>query len=151
MTRLKLHSEPVQDSWLDAYGHLNEASYLVPFSNATWPLQDHFGIGVPYFKETGGALYTVETHLRYLAEVKAPAELEIESFIIDADEKRIWFAHEMIVDGSLRATGEFMLLHFDTREGKTGPMPEDVQAALQAAKVGEAPEWAASRIGFKRR
>ena len=151
MTRLKLHSEPVQDNWLDAYGHLNEAYYLVPFSNATWPLQDHFGIGVPYFKETGGALYTVETHLRYLAEVKAPAALEIESFIIDSDEKRIWFAHEMIVDGSLRATGEFMLLHFDTREGKTGPMPEDVQAALRAAKIAEAPEWAASQIGFKRR
>ena len=27
------------------YGHLNEAYYLVVFSNATWSLQDHFGIG----------------------------------------------------------------------------------------------------------
>ena len=106
---------------------------------------------VPYFKETGGALYTVETHLRYLAEVKAPATVEIESVIIDADHKRIWFAHEMIVDGSLRATGEFMILHFDTRQGKTTPMPEDVQAALQAAKLSEAPDWAASQIGLNRR
>ena len=151
MTRLKLHSEPVQDSWLDAYGHLNEAYYLVPFSNATWLLQDHFGIGVPYFKETGGALYTVETHLRYLAEVKAPATVEIESVIIDADHKRIWFAHEMIVEGTLRATGEFMILHFDTRQGKTTAMPDDVQAALQAAKLEEPPEWAASQIGLTRR
>ena len=64
MTRLKLHSEPLQEAWLDAYGHLNEAYYLVPFSNATWLMQDHFGIGVPYFKETGCAIYTVETHMR---------------------------------------------------------------------------------------
>lgn len=151
MTKLKLHSEPVQDSWLDAYGHLNEAYYLVPFSNATWLLQDHFGIGVPYFEETGGALYTVETHLRYLAEVRAPAEVEIESFIIDADAKRIWFAHEMIVDGTLRATGEFMILHFDTRAGKTSAMPDTVQAALQDAKIPEPPEWASSQIGLRRR
>ena len=150
MTKLRLHSEPIQDNWLDAYGHLNEAYYLVPFSNATWLLQDHFGIGVPYFEETGGALYTVETHLRYLAEVRAPAEVEIESFIIDSDAKRIWFAHEMIVDGKLRATGEFMILHFDTRAGKTSAMPDAVQTALQAAKLDAPPEWASSQIGLRR-
>ena len=75
---LQLHSEPVQDIWLDAYGHLNEAYYLVPFSNATWALQEHFDIGVPYFERTGAALYTVETHVRYLQEVRAPAVMEIE-------------------------------------------------------------------------
>ncbi len=151
MSRLKLHSEPVQGSWLDAYGPLNEAYYLVPFSNATWLLQDHFDIGVPYFEETGGALYTVETHLRYLAEVRAPAEVEIESFIIDADAKRIWFAHEMIVEGTVRATGEFMILHFDTRAGKTSAMPDAVQAALQEAKLDEPPDWASGQIGLRRR
>ncbi|MEM7427346.1 MAG: thioesterase family protein [Pseudomonadota bacterium] len=151
MTRLKLHSEPVQDGWLDAYGHLNEAYYLVPFSNATWILQDHFDIGVPYFEATGCAIYTVETHLRYLAEVKAPAVMEIESFIIGSDAKRIWFAHEMIVDGTLRATGEFMVLHYDTRQGRTAAMPDEVQNALQEAAVPSPPDWAASQIGLKRR
>ncbi len=34
MSVLKLHSEPVREEWLNAYGHLNEAYYLVPFSNA---------------------------------------------------------------------------------------------------------------------
>ncbi len=52
---LKLHAEPLRDDWLDAYGHLNEAYYLVPFSNASWALQDHFGIGVAYFERDGGA------------------------------------------------------------------------------------------------
>ena len=66
---LNLHREPVQESWLDAYGHLSEAYYLVPFSNASWAYQDHFDIGVTYFEKTGGALYTLETHLRYLKEV----------------------------------------------------------------------------------
>ena len=76
---LKLYAEPLRDDWLDAYGHLNEAYYLVPFSNASWALQEHFGIGVDYFERTGCALYTVESHVRYLNEVRAPALLEVAS------------------------------------------------------------------------
>lgn len=148
MTILKLHSEPVQDSWLDAYGHLNEAYYLVAFSNATWPLQDHFKIGTDYFDATGGAIYTVETHLRYLNEVRAPAVVDIESMILGSDAKRIHFAHVMKVDGTERATAEFMMLHFDSNAGRVAPMPEAVQAALKAAQVSELPEWSGRSLSL---
>jgi len=151
MTRLKLHSEPLQDTWLDAYGHLNEAYYLVPFSNATWAMQDHFGIGVEYFKQTGCAIYTVETHLRYLVEARAPADLEIETIIIGADAKRIWFAHEMLSGGTLRATAEFMLLHYNTRESRTTAMPDEVQAALSKATLAAPPVWAGRSVGLQKK
>ena len=151
MTRLKLHSEPLQKAWLDAYEHLNEAYYLVPFSNATWVFQDHFGIGVDYFKRTGCGVYTVETHLRYLAEVRPPALLEIETLIIGSDEKRIWFAHEMLVEGSLRATGEFMVLHYSTAESRAAPMPDTVQAALKKAETPRRPDWAGRSLSLDKR
>ena len=138
---LKLHSEPVQNSWLDAYGHLNEAYYLVPFSNATWALQEHFGIGVEYFERTGAALYTVESHVRYLKEVRAPAMMEIESMILGSDSKRLRIAHVMKVDGTERATFECLGLHFDTRAAKTAAMSDDVQSALQAATLSSLPNW----------
>jgi len=147
---LKLHSEPVQEEWLDAYGHLNEAYYLVPFSNASWALQDHFGIGVEYFERTGGAIYTVESHLRYLKEVRAPAVVEIESMIFDADAKRLRFAHVMHVADEERATFECVTLHFDTRSNRTAPLPENVQAALNAARVVELPEWAGRRVTLEK-
>ncbi len=148
MTPLNLHAEPVQDAWLDAYGHLNEAYYLVPFSNATWKLQDHFGIGVEYFEKTGGALYSVETHLRYLQEVRAPAVTEISSLIIGSDAKRLHFAHIMTVDGSERATFECMALHFDSTAGRTAPFPEEIQATLQAAATELPPDWIGRRIAL---
>ena len=151
MTVLKLHSEPLRDEWLDPYGHLNEAYYLVPFSNASWVLQDHFGIGVDYFERTGGAIYTVETHLRYLKEVRSPAMLEIESLILGSDAKRLRFAHVMRVDGSERATFECMALHFDTRANRTAPMPDDVQAALKKMEVAELPDWAGRSISLAKR
>ena len=151
MTILKLHREPLQDDWLDAYGHLNEAYYLVPFSNANWVVQDHFGIGVDYFERTGGAMYTVETHLRYLKEVRAPATFEIESMILDSDAKRIHLGHVMKVDGIERASFECVMLHFDSKANRTAPMPEAVQAALKETAMADLPDWAGRGVSLAKR
>lgn len=142
MTTFYLHEEPLQDEWLDAYGHLNEAYYMVPFSNATWRLQDHFAIGVDYFEQTGCALYTLETHLRYLDEVRAPAVLEVESMILSVDAKRLHIGHVMHFAGRQRATVECMLLHYDTRAAAAAPFPEKIAATLRDAALDPSPDWA---------
>ncbi len=147
---LKLHAEPVQDAWLDPYGHLNEAYYLVPFSNASWALQDHFCIGVAYFERTGAALYTVESHIRYLKEVRAPALMEIDSLVLGSDAKRIHIAHMMRVGEDVCATFECLGLHYDTHAGRTAAMPEAVQTALEAARAVEWPDWAGRRVSLKK-
>ena len=150
MTMFRFHSELLQDNWLDAYGHLNEAYYLVLFSNTTWKLQDHFGIGVEYFEETGCALFTLENHLRYLAEVRSPALIKIETMILGCDAKRIWFAHLMIVDGILCATAEFMGLHYSTRETCARAMPKAVQEALNKATVIKPPSWVGRKVSLEK-
>lgn len=144
------HTEPLRDEWLDAYGHLNEAFYLVPFSNASWKMQEFFGIGVEYFRECGCALYTLETHLRYVREVRAPAELAVETRVFAVDAKRLHFAHILSVDGETRATGEFMGLHYDTRAARAAAFAAKVQETLQCACVDALPEWAGRRVGFAR-
>ena len=151
MSHFQFHSEPLQDAWLDIYGHLNEAYYLVPFTNATFRMQDHFGLGDDYFRETGCAMYTVETHLRYLSDVRPPAELAVETQILGLDAKRLWFAHLLVVDGSLRATGEFMVLHYDTRAERTSVMPDTTIAMLEEAVVAEQPDWVGRQISLKKR
>lgn len=151
MTTFRFHSEPLQDSWLDLYGHLNEAYYLVPFSNTTWIMQDHFNIGSDYFDATGCALYTVETHLRYLSDVRAPASMDIETLVLGSDSRKIWFAHRMLVADKLCATAEFMALHYNTREGRIMEMPTAVQAQLEAAAVAELPDWAGRQISLVKR
>ena len=145
---LKLHAEPLQDAWLDPYGHLNEAYYLVPFSNASWALQAHFDIGVDYFERSGGALYTVESHIRYLKEVRAPALMEVESMVLASDAKRIHIAHVMRVEDAVCATFECLGLHYDTRAGRAAAMPETVQAALVAARAADLPDWAGRRVSL---
>jgi len=151
MTALNLHAEPLKDEWLDAYGHLNEAYYMVPFTNANWAILDHFGIGTAYFERTGGALYTVESHVRYVKEVRSPALIEIETLVFDADAKRMRVAHIMKVDGIERATLECVMLHFDSKAGRTAPMPIEVQVALKAAQVVDLPPWAGRGISLDKR
>jgi len=152
MTTFAFHAEPVQELWLDVYGHLNEAYYLVPFSNATWKMQDHFGVGGgEYFDASGCAMYTVETHLRYLSDVRMPANMEIETLILGSDAKRVWFAHCMNVKGTLCATAEFMLLHYSTRDQRTVPMPGITQTLLQDAQRRELPDWVGRRVSLQQR
>ena len=76
----------------------------------------------PISNAGGAALYTLEAHIRYVAEVRAPAQLEIETIILGADAKRIWFAHLMMVDSRLRATCEYIGLHYDTRQQCAAPL-----------------------------
>ena len=148
MTVFRFHSEPMQDQWCDAYGHLNEAYYLLPFTNTTWIMQDHFGIGTAYFDDTGCAIYTVETHLRYLNDVRMPSTMDIETLMLGSDAKKIWFAHQMLVDGKICATAEFMTLHYNTREGRTMEMPAAARQALKAAEVAVLPDWVGRQISL---
>lgn len=146
----RFHSEPLQEQWLDAYGHLNEAFYLVPFSNTTWLMQDYFGVGADYFARTGCAIYTVETHIRYLHDVRPPAVMDIETLVLGSEPKKFWFAHLMRVNEKLCATAEFMALHYDTKAGRTTAMPGAAQKMLKQAEVAARPDWVGRRLGLKK-
>jgi acyl-CoA thioesterase FadM len=56
----------------------------------------------------------------------------------------------MQVDGIERATFECLLLHFDTKAGRTTALPEAVQAALKAAEVAELPNWAGRKVSLEK-
>ncbi|MCB1431185.1 MAG: thioesterase family protein [Alphaproteobacteria bacterium] len=144
-----LHSEHLQDSWLDAYGHLNEGYYLVVFSNATWALQDYLGVGPAYTRLSGKALYTAESHLRYLREVRAPAMLEVVSSLFDFDPKKIHLGHVLIVDGQECATVECALVHVSTETGRSCLFTDDqMERFAQAAE--EKPSWSGARVTIRR-
>lgn len=149
MSLKTLHSEPVKDEWLDHYGHLNEASYLVAFANASWAFLEHFQVGATYFDRTGCGFYTLETHLRYLKEVRAPAVLEMEAMVLEVDAKRCRYAMLMRVAGEPCATFESVMLHFDARANRSAPMPEVPFAAMKQAEVQVLPDWAGRSISLR--
>ena len=93
--------EPVRDEWIDYNGHLSEPYYVLVFGHATDAVMEHVGLGPEHRARAGTSLFTVEAHVRYLDQVPAGADLEVQSALIGRPGSlpRIW--HELRVDGTL--------------------------------------------------
>ena len=143
MTSPVIWREPVQDAWIDYNGHLSEPYYVLVFGHATDAVMDEIGLGADYREANDASLYTVEAHVRYLAEVAPGSELEVRSSVIGATHKLLWMWHELWVDGRLRATEEVLGVH--VAGGHSAPFPDAVTARVRAACV-DPPEEASGQI-----
>ena len=136
-------AEDVRPEWIDYNGHLSEPYYVLVFGHATDAVMARLGI-VP--QETGTSLYTVEAHVRYLAEVPPGSRLEVRSSVIGVTAKLLWIWHEMSSDGRLRATEEVVAVHVADR--RAAPFPDDLRERAEALRV-RPPEHASRRIALR--
>ena len=140
---LVIWREPVQDAWIDDNGHLSEPYYVLVFGHGTDAVMDELGLGPAYRSANDASLYTVEAHLRYLAEVVAGCDLEVRSSVIGATAKLLWIWHELRVGGRLVATEEVLGVH--VVGGSSAPFPDDVAARARACCTAP-PDQAGGRI-----
>jgi carnitine 3-dehydrogenase len=97
--------------WTDYNGHMNEARYLEAFSGATDRFMELVGCDAAYIA-SGGSYFTVETHIKHLAEVHAGARIRATTQLLDGAGKRMHLLNRLYdADGQLLATAEHMLLH----------------------------------------
>ena len=122
----RAYSTTVRDGWLDYNGHLTDWAYAVVYAQANEAFLDWLGVSVGYRERTGCTTYTVESHIRYLAEVREGATLRAESRLVEADTKRLRVLTTLrAADGRTVATGEYLYLHVDQRAGRVVPFPPD--------------------------
>ena len=129
---LSLHRERVLPEWLDYNEHMNVAYYVLAFDHATDAFADHIGIGWDHTKTIRGSIFIVEAHIAYLREVFKDDPLRFATHVLDFDERRIHFAHEMYQDEAhyLAATNELMMLHVDLDTRRAVAMPAPVLERL---------------------
>jgi acyl-CoA thioester hydrolase len=145
----------VLQEWIDYNGHLNDAGYAVVLSEANEALLAHLGLSEAYQMDTGRAMYTVESHIRYLAEARRGDVIEAASLLVSADAKRMR-VHTLLRrgDGVAIATGEYLYLHVDQAVGGVTAMPPDrwaaVDALLSAHASLERPEHLGRGVGAAR-
>jgi carnitine 3-dehydrogenase len=150
---LRLYESAVDPAWVDYNGHMTEARYGDLFAYATDAFLRHVGLDAVYLAD-GHSLYTVETHVRYLHEIAALEPVVVATQVLGSDEKRLHLFHtlEHGRDGTALATGEHLLLHVDTMEGRAGPMRDPLGAGVAAAtRAHEAlprPERAGRAVGL---
>ena len=147
------HKAEVLPSWIDYNGHMTEFRYLQVMSEASDVLLADLGLDQDYL-EQGYSVYTVETHIRHLAEARLGEVVHVSTQIISADEKRVRLWHSCCTDAGVEvATGEQMWLHVDMKAGRTAPfqppMAQRIEMMARAHSVLPVPDGAGRSIGTK--
>jgi acyl-CoA thioesterase FadM len=130
---LSLHTGQVHSGWIDYNQHMSEGYYGVAFGEATDAFMDFAGLDEAYRVQSKCTIYTVETHITFLRELKVGTSLQITTHVLGFDAKRIHIFHEMFQAeaGYLAATMEAMLLHVDDTP-RTTPLPPDILTRVDA-------------------
>ncbi len=150
MSALPPHREPVRDEWIDYNGHVMDGYYSVIFGHAIDTVMVHIGLDAEYRQRTGCTLYTLESHVRFLREVKAGTSVEVRTRVVDVDAKRLRLCFEMVVDDTVVATQESMTIHVDQQVGRSSPWPDDVRSYCERL-VEPPPDYAGRAIGMPTR
>ena len=149
---LRLLDTVVRPEWVDYNAHMTDAQYLTVFGEAMDALYRLIGIDAGY-RKTGRMFYDVETHVKYLKEVKGGEGIRVETQVLAADERRLHVFHRLCrrADGELLATGEQMHLHVDTAAAKSAALGAEVRARLDRIAKAHAglprPAQAGRRVG----
>jgi carnitine 3-dehydrogenase len=129
---LRLVETYVRPEWVDYNGHMTDSRYLQVFGDATDALLRTVGVDDAY-RESGRALYTVETHVTHVAEANALEPLYVTTQILGVDDKRVHLYHCLYRrrDDRLVASAEQLYLHVNRAAGKASSMDGAVRAKLE--------------------
>jgi acyl-CoA thioester hydrolase len=138
----------VRPEWVDHYGHMNLAYYLVAFDLATDVVWPEWGLGAP-LRDAGFGTFAVESWQGYRREVTLAMPLAAESVLVAYDHRRLLVKHRLYhaTEGWLSAENEVLYLCVDLATRRVAAWPQDVLARFAAAKVEEAPK----RLALARR
>jgi carnitine 3-dehydrogenase len=123
----------VRPEWADYNNHMTDFRYGNIFGDAMDAIYRHVGIDQAYRKQ-GAMFYTVESHVKHLAEAKVGEPLYVTTQLLAVDEKRLHVFHRLHRRGNdaLIATGEQMHLHVDTAAAKAASMDPAIRGKFEA-------------------
>ena len=148
-------STPIIKAWIDYNGHLNDAYYLVIFTQATDTLQNHLGLTLEHIQATGETLFTVATHLAYIQEIGLGEVVTVTTQLLETDNKRMRIFHRMFnAQQELLATVEMLFLSYNLKAKKVSNFGDMMQGSLAQLEQQHAdmpwPDSAGKGITLKR-
>jgi len=125
--------ETVRKEWIDIFGHMNMAYYVLVFDSGTYAFWTHVTRDRPQAEREEMAYAVVEAHINYIREVSEGQGLRVTTRVLDADGKRFRLFHEMhqVEEGYLAATNEVLGLGFNLRSRRVAPFTAPVMAEIE--------------------
>ncbi|MEM6847993.1 MAG: carnitine 3-dehydrogenase [Pseudomonadota bacterium] len=145
----------IPQTWADYNGHMNEAAYLEAASEASDRFMALVGCDAAYIAG-GGSYFTLESHVQYLAELRAGEMITITTQLLSGKGKTLHLFHCLNgPDGATAATIETLLIHVDLRTRRSAPPSERVTALIAKTAMAHAalpfPEAAGRGISARSR
>jgi YbgC/YbaW family acyl-CoA thioester hydrolase len=115
----------IKETYLDFYGHVNNATYLTLFEEARWEFITQKGYGVQKIRDTGLGPVVLEVHMRYLKELRLRDHIVIETYVASYEKKIGKLVQTMKRNEEVCCTAEFTISLFDLNARKlVNPTPE---------------------------
>lgn len=102
------YRKQILEQYLDAYGHVNNASYLTLFEEARWDLVTAKGYGFDFVQKTQKGPIVLEVNIRFMKELKLREWITIETELLHYDGK-IGELKQMIVKEDSKVATEIVL------------------------------------------
>lgn len=120
-----LYPITIQETHLDSFGHVNNATYLVLFEEARWELINKNGYGIQKIKETGLGPTILDVKVRFQKELWPRDHIIIETKTTSYTKKIFKLEQKMLRGDDVCCTAEFTMALFDLKERKLVlPTPE---------------------------
>ena len=126
MTVLLANKKIIKD-WIDYNGHMNLSYYILVFDMGAEVILSKFEMGEHAAKTTKKSTMVVETHTKYIREVKENDDVIISLSHFDHDKKRLHYKLEMHEKSTnnLSATTEVLALYMDLSDRKVSEFEEE--------------------------
>ncbi|MCF7914770.1 MAG: thioesterase family protein [Spirochaetaceae bacterium] len=136
--------------WVDYNGHMNDVEYVRLFGMAVEVFLSRIGLGPEGREMHDYTIYTLETHVCYLHEVKHGETVQVTRHILDRDAKRIHLFLTMLnTEETAVATMELMLMGIEKREKRPSPFPETCEKVIEQLYQIDTPLDLPSQVGRK--
>jgi len=126
MSKIGTYKLLIRESYLDTYGHVNNATYLALYEEARWEVVTSRGYGFQKVHDSGQGPVILEVNLKFLKELRLREEITITTEVLDYQGKVGRLKQQMIkADGTVASEAIFVFGLFDLKARKMiEPTPE---------------------------
>ena len=153
MTNPHTYCTPVDPGWIDHNGHMNVAYFVLAFDQATDAVYENWQIGLSYPEKSGSSVFTLGMNVDYASELFAGDDIRIETTLVDYDQKRIHYIHEMFNarNSAFAASNECLCMNVNLESRKSAAFPDYVLEQLErSVHRGAKPERFGRTLAIRR-
>lgn len=153
---ITVFESPVLTEWIDYNGHMNDACYVIAFSESVEGFMSKIDLHEAFRSEHSVSIYTLQSMVSYLQEVSEGENLIVRAQLLESDIKklRLFLTMSHADSGDTLATMETLLLHMDMKNHKAAPFLPHTQSLVNKIQMAhdtlDTPDNAGQAIRLKR-